>query len=135
MLPVIIILSVLSLVLAVVLAIYFVKTYGVKLTAMWGGVMILYVVLQILMTLCVLFAYEGRFDEEIRKREEKSGQLVHNIDEMKDRMGDLSERVLQRVQAYGQQIRDLQAWIDYFEDELEEIRQELGIEYESEPQS
>jgi len=128
-------LSVLSLVLAVVLAIYFIKTYGVKMTAMWGGVMILYVVLQILMTLCVLFAYEGRFDEEIRKREEESGQLVHNIGELRHLVGDVNERVHARVLAHEQQIRNLQAWIDYFEDELEEIRQELGIEYESEPQS
>ena len=134
MLPVIIILFVLSLILAVVLVIYFIKTYGVKLTAMWGGVMILYVVLQILVSLCILYPFEGRFDEVIKARE-VSEQLVHSIDGLKDRIGDISERVHTRVLAHEQQIRNLQDWIDYFEHELEVVKQELGIEYESEPQS
>ena len=135
MLLVISMLGVLSLVFAVVLAIYFVKTYGVKMTVMWGGLLILYIVLEILMCLCILFVYEGRFEESISKEREASGQLVQSLDEIRRITVEVTEKTIRVQRTHAERISELQAWIDYLNEELEEVKQELGIEHESEPQS
>ena len=123
MLLVVNILAVLSLVLVVVLVIYFAKTYGVKMTAMWGGLMILYVVLQILVSLWVIFVFEGRFSEDISKEREAQGELVQNISEIGRLLESNTEKVHVRVLAHAERIDELQDWIDYLNEELEEVKQ------------
>jgi Na+/melibiose symporter-like transporter len=135
MLLVISILVVLSLALAIVLAIYFVKTYGMKMTAMWGGLIILHNVLGVLVVLCIIFSFDGVRRKLEEERKEASGQLVQSISEIGRIFEDHTEKLHTRVLAHEQQIRVFQEWIDYFENELEEVKQELGFEYESEPQS
>jgi len=105
------------------------------MTAMWGGVITLYVVFQVLMSLCVLFVYVERFEAERSKEQEATGQLVQIIGELGRSLEENTEKVHNRVLAHAERIRELQTWIDHFEEELEEIKYELGIEHESEPQS
>jgi len=139
MLSAISMLVVLSLILTVVLVICFIKTYGVKMTAMWGGLLILSVVLEILMSLCFLFVidefYKERFVGSSKEREEVSVKLEHSLVEINRLIEGIGERTIERLKFHAGRISELQDWIDYLNEELEEVRQELGIEHKSEPQS